>query len=283
VSEAIGRVERVKRRRLTAAPERVLDDEAIARFVAEGFVHLPAAFDRATAAACVDELWRLCGVDRDDRASWTQPVVRVQGSAAAPLVTAINSPRLTGALDQLVGTGRWARRTGYGTFPIRFPSDVDPGDAGWHVDGSFEVSADPPPWSYGLNIWSRQRALLVLMLYTDVGVHDAPTRVSVGSHADMARALVPFGEPGASFVDAVAACADPEWRDVVQATGAAGDAYLCHPFLLHAASWPHRGTAPRFMGQPCIFHQGAERYRYDPPMSPCEQAVVDAIGAAPVS
>ena len=259
----------------------VLDDDDVARFVAEGFVHLPGAFDRDVAGACVDELWRLSGVDRTDPSTWTQPVVRVPGSAAAPLVAAINAPRLTTALDQVVGSGRWARRFGYGSFPIRFPSDVDPGDAGWHIDGSYEVPGEPPPWNYGVNIWSRQRALLVLMLYSDVGPDDAPTRISVGSHADMARALVPFGSAGASFRDAVQACADPEQRPVVTATGGAGDAYLCHPFLLHAASWPHRGTAPRFIGQPCIFHAGHDGYRYDPPVAPVERAVVAALGGPP--
>jgi hypothetical protein len=39
-------------------------------------------------------------------------------------------------------------------------------------------------------------------------------------------------------------------RRVALATGNAGDVYLCHPFLMHAASWPHRGTTPRFVAQP---------------------------------
>jgi hypothetical protein len=41
------------------------------------------------------------------------------------------------------------------------------------------------------------------------------------------------------------------------ATGAAGDVYLCHPFLVHAASWPHRGKKPRFIAQPPISLNGA--------------------------
>ena len=93
----------------------------------------------------------------------------------------------------------------------------------------------------------------------------------------------PCARPGgASFRDAVQACADPERRPVVTATGAAGDAYVCHPFLLHAASWPHRGRAPRFMGQPCIFHQGHDGYRYEAPASPVERAVIRALGGPPV-
>jgi hypothetical protein len=26
-------------------------------------------------------------------------------------------------------------------------------------------------------------------------------------------------------------------------TGKAGDIYLCHPFIVHTATWPHRGSA----------------------------------------
>jgi hypothetical protein len=28
--------------------------------------------------------------------------------------------------------------------------------------------------------------------------------------------------------------------------------YLCHPFVVHTATWPHRGDAPRMMAQPAI-------------------------------
>jgi hypothetical protein len=26
--------------------------------------------------------------------------------------------------------------------------------------------------------------------------------------------------------------------------------YLCHPFIVHTATWPHRGTVPRIIVQP---------------------------------
>jgi hypothetical protein len=38
-------------------------------------------------------------------------------------------------------------------------------------------------------------------------------------------------------------------RPLAHTGGAAGDVYLCYPFLIHAAQ-PHRGTAPRLMAQP---------------------------------
>lgn len=257
----------------------VLSRMEIDAFVRDGFVRLAGAFSRELANACVDELWRLSGVDRHDRSTWTSPVVRVDGSNAEPIVAAINTSRLIGAIDDVVGAGRWQRRGGYGSFPIRFPSAIDPGDAGWHIDGSFEVNDDEPPWNYGVNFRSRGRALLVLMLYSDVTADDAPTRIRVGSHRDVALGLVEFGEGGTPFNNAVSQSALELSRPVVDAIGEAGDAYLCHPFLMHTASWPHRGTQPRFMGQPAILHapdsDGFNYDRSDP--SPCELAVRDLL------
>ena len=39
---------------------------------------------------------------------------------------------------------------------------------------------------------------------------------------------------------------------VAHATGKAGDIYLCHPFLVHTATWPDRGTMPRMIAQPAV-------------------------------
>jgi hypothetical protein len=33
----------------------------------------------------------------------------------------------------------------------------------------------------------------------------------------------------------------------VHATGKAGDVFLCHPFMVHTATWPHRGAGPRMI------------------------------------
>ena len=56
---------------------------------------------------------------------------------------------------------------------------------------------------------------------------------------------------------------------MVLATGLAGDVYLCHPFLVHAASWPHLGSQPRLIAQPPIALEGALRLEdSDQPRSP---------------
>ena len=153
------------------------------------------------------------------------------------------------ACDQLLGAGRWWRRQGVGgTIPVRFPSDADPGDAGWHIESSYESDG-----AQRVNIRSRGRGLLALYLFSDVDSDSAPTRLRPGSHLDTARVLAPAGDDGMDWA-AAAGLAEraSRGRDVAYATGKAGDVFLCHPFLVHAASWPHRGSVPRMMAQPSI-------------------------------
>jgi hypothetical protein len=232
---------------------RVLSDDEIRRFVSDGYLRLEHGFDKQRAGSCVAELWTSLDADPNDVLTWSAPVSRIDGSVSPILLEAINTPRLVGAIDDVVGVGQWQRRSvGYGTFPVRFPSIVDPGDAGWHIDGSF---GDPP--RYSVNFVSRGRALLLLMLFTDVGVDDAPTLIKAGSHLDVARVLANTTDDGGPFDVTVGAPA-AMLRPTVHATGSAGDVFLCHPFLVHAASWPHTGTTPRFIGQPCIHHPEGE-------------------------
>ena len=66
----------------------------------------------------------------DDPATWTQPVIRLGMFTQPPFIEAANTPRLHAAFDQLAGKGRWRRPAAMGTFPVRFPSAADPGDAG---------------------------------------------------------------------------------------------------------------------------------------------------------
>src|SRR4029077_13220983 len=36
------------------------------------------------------------------------------------------------------------------------------------------------------------------------------------------------------------------------ATRKAGDVFLCHPFMVRTATWPHRGARPRMIAQPAV-------------------------------
>jgi hypothetical protein len=221
-------------------------------FVRDGYLVIRGAVAADVAAACADEIWAALaaeGVSRTDRRTWTRPCVRVNCPEGPAFAAAGTSPALTSAYDELLGPGRWTRRAGVGgTVPVRFPSEEDPGDAGHHIEGSFRGGGEG--W---VNVRSRARGLLALFLFSDVGPDDAPTRLVLGSHLWVPRVLAPAGEAGMSF-GPVAARLPPSVlsRRTVEATGRAGDVFLGHPFIVHTATWPHRGTAARLVAQPGI-------------------------------
>jgi hypothetical protein len=67
------------------------------------------------------------------------------------------------------------------------------------------------------------------------------------------RILKPAGRAGMSFTRAAGLAAEASAdRRTELVTGEAGDVFLCHPFLVHAASWPHTGRHPRIMAQPGV-------------------------------
>jgi hypothetical protein len=246
------------------APRQVQD------FIDDGFVKLEGAFSADLARQCRDELWAEIGLSSDEPAGWTRPVIRVGSKSSPSFIEAANTPRLHKAYDQLAGDGRWIAPKGLGTFPIRFPSPDAAGDDGWHVDVSFGVS-DPDFMEWRANVRSRGRALLMLFLFSDVGPDDAPTRIRKGSHFEIARELLPYGEAGATLRQLSSdGYASTRHCEVDYATGAAGTVYLCHPFLVHAAQ-VHRGRQPRFMAQPPLIPKG----EFDPskPPSPVQIAI----------
>jgi hypothetical protein len=252
--------------------------EDIERFIRDGYLRIDGAFPRALADQARERLERDLGCDPGDPRTWTRPVVRLGMYPQPPFVAAANTPVLHAAFDALVGPGRWARCGSMGTFPVRFPSGAEPDDTGWHVDASFGLE-DPDFMSWRLNVRSRGRALLMLFLFSDVGDDDAPTRLRVGSHQDIARRLAPAGEAGLSLRELVAdAIPDTAQRPEALATGAAGTVYLCHPFLVHAGQ-AHRGTRPRFLAQPPLLWRDdvAER---GGTLAPVEAAIQLALASA---
>jgi hypothetical protein len=226
-----------------------LSNEQIEQFIRAGFIRIENAFSSENAQQVRDLLWQDIPVNRHDPTTWTQPVIRLGMYAQEPFVRAANTPILQSAFDQLVGSGRWVPCRSMGTFPVRFPSNEEPNDTGWHIDASFP-GADPANYfEWRVNVRSKGRALLMLFLFSDVTQDDAPTCIRVGSHLDVARLLYPAGETGLSFTELAGKLSELPKREEIVATGKAGTVYLCHPFLAHAAQ-AHRGTEPRFLAQP---------------------------------
>jgi hypothetical protein len=229
-----------------------LSSEQIAEFMEHGFVHLPGIVPHQVIAAGQLVIWSDLGMSPDDPSTWTGPVKRLIPSDPRPFAAAFNSDGLFAAFDQLVGEGRWLPRPDLGFFVVRFPSELDPGDTGWHIDTSFppEDAPDADFSNWRVSVSSRDRGLLMLFLFSNVTENDAPTRIRVGSHLDVPFALAaagPNGVPGTEASPLVEHVSSS--RPIAAATGAPGDVYLCHPFLVHAAQRAN-GLVPRLMAQP---------------------------------
>src|SRR4051812_32209595 len=130
----------------------VLIDELYER----GFVAIRGAVAQADVRDCVAAIEVAVsreGVDLREPATWTRPVVRVACPEGPAFAAAGTSPKLHAAYDELLGNGGWVERAGVGgTVPVRFPSSIDPGDAGWHIDGSYDVGGQ-----WWVNVHSRDR------------------------------------------------------------------------------------------------------------------------------
>jgi hypothetical protein len=222
-------------------------------FMRDGFVTLRSAVPDDLVARCYSEITSELarrGVDLSDSSTWSRPVVRFTCPESPSFAEAGTRPVLWTLYDELLGPGTWWQRQGVGgTIAVRFPSLADPGDAGWHVDGSYEG----PDGGLRLNVASKARGLLCLFLFSDVSVDDAPTELKVGSHLDVPPLLAPDGDEGMHFVSLAERLPLKTFdRPSAFATGRAGDVFVCHPFLIHRATWPHRGVAPRIVAQPGV-------------------------------
>ena len=244
-------------------------------FVRDGYVAIRGAFDPYAASACRQAIWsalRARGIRADDAASWPA-LAEIDHLTGEPFTATGTTPALTAAYDQLIGPGRWTRQVDPGrAVVVRFPSE-DRVNVGYHVEGSFSG-----PGGHWANVRSRDRGLLALFLFTDIGPGDAPTRLICGSHLYVPEFLAPHGDAG-TLADAELWRPSVLCRPVVHATGEAGDVYLCHPFIVHTATWPHRGTTARIIAQPAVpVRDGFILDGTDP--SPVARAIVAGLAMA---
>ena len=171
---------------------RVLEPAALEQFVRYGYLVVRSAFPTELAELCRRSAAQQLDIDLESPNTWRRPVVRGVPTGDC-FKRAANAPRLLDAVGQLVNPDAWQTRPNLGACVVRFPSDEDPGDAGWHIDSSFQPPGDS---RWFVNYRSKERALLLLCLLSDVGRDDAPSRLLPGSHLEMARLLAPAGEEG---------------------------------------------------------------------------------------
>jgi hypothetical protein len=244
-------------------------------FLRDGYVVIRGAVAASTASTCRQAIWDALGgqgIRADETATWP-PLVHLDNLDGEPFTAAGSAPALADACDQLIGPGRWTQPVNPGgAVVVRFPSE-DRANAGYHIEGSY-----PGPGGHWVNVRSRARGLLALFLFTDTGPDDAPTRLICGSHLYVPPLLAPHGEAG-TLADADLWQPSVLCRPTAHATGQAGDVYLCHPFIVHTATWPHRGGMPRMIAQPAVHvRDGFALDGTDP--SPVAQAIVTGLALA---
>lgn len=254
----------------------MLTEQQIEHFVIEGFVCIEHAFSKDIAAEVIDILWNDIPFDRTNRETWTEPVIRLGMYSQKPFIDSVNTPELYSIFDQLIGVDKWIPCQNVGTFPVRFPADKQPADTGRHVDGSFPGDDPSNYFEWRINIKSKGRALLMLILYSDVEKTDAPTIIYNKSHIDVAKILSTEGDPGLSF-SALASRVDKlPLPEKSLATGEGGTIYLCHPFLVHSAQ-RHTGSNPKFMAQPPLLLKRELTIQGSHYFAPVERAIRAAL------
>jgi hypothetical protein len=291
----------------------VLSAAQIEHFIERGYAKLDEAFPHAQALAAQDFLWnRLAerdGVHKNDPPTWTEPMIRLNETFSEPVFAACATERLKGAVEDLLGPGRWRERENvgrWGWWPVNFSQGADVPwtvpTGGWHWDGQhFRHFVDSP-----------DQGLLLLCMFSDIGPRGGGTLVAEGSHQVVARILARHPD-GSEHRAAITEVLDthpwlaeltarrplaPGHEDRVQRfmnethtdeegtqlrvseiTAQAGDVFLCHPFLIHAASPNHSGV-PRFMcNRTTPLRERMNLDRADGNYSPVEISIRKALSA----
>jgi hypothetical protein len=290
---------------------KVLTKEQVEQFMELGWVKLEQAYSEQDALAAQDVVWEKLesrGVSKNDRSTWTQAMVHMRENYDTPEFRRCKTQRMTDAIEDLIGRGRWAMRDEpirWGWWPVNFFSGADqPWDVPtlkWHVDGIHH-----PQYLH-----SKEQGLLLLCLFSEIKPRGGGTLVAEGSHKVIANILarhpegldvkdvnrLPNEHPWFAKLTGAAPMGENENRidyfmnrtytddngftlKVTETTGAPGDIIIGHPFLYHAASSNHSGI-PRFMCNnqgPLIDDITLERSNADE-YTPLEISIRSAIGS----
>jgi hypothetical protein len=249
----------------------VLTSDQRANFEERGFVRIPEAFSRAEAAAMEERVWtwleRRYGICRTDPATWTlsQPT-GLQRLKRHSVFDAVGSARTCGALDDLLGAGRWRRPREWGQCLVSFPTvqSWSVPTRVWHTDFGFlgpsncpfgalvfSFLSDVPAGSGGTAVVSgsphrirkfvegRPRASLGKMkTVRQAFLRGDPWLMALSADAGNSERIDKLMHEGA-IIDGVSV-------RVAELCGEAGDVVIGNPWLLHAGA-PNSGARPRIM------------------------------------
>jgi Phytanoyl-CoA dioxygenase (PhyH) len=198
---------------------KVLGDAQIKEFVENGYVVLPDAVPVSLTEELEAVFWsRLKATDAP--LPWPKPMLHLQEAFCGRPFADAYTPRLTGAIDDLLGRDRWqpidwlgwwlATIPGFDTPPWRAP------EVGWHVDGLYDLADDlealglPPdtrirgrrrrPADYRYRIHGKEQGVVLLFMITDMPPGTGTAVVS-GSHRVTCHHLRQAGPAGLAPTD----------------------------------------------------------------------------------
>jgi hypothetical protein len=252
---------------------RLLTDKDVEHFIRKGYVKIESAFSREVAAQWSRDCFTRLGYDAEDKSTWAEQRIHL-GSTNHVMVSEF-APRVYDAICDLVGEDRLGQPCQWSDgFIVNLGIRADepwqpagPNTPGWHKDGDF--------FRHFLD--SPEQGLLVFVNWTDVVHHGGPTYIATDSVPIVAKFLADHPEgvlpTSFDFPGLVGQC-----KEFEEATATAGDVYLLHPFVLHAASQnPLRliriiTNPPVQLNEPMCFD------RPDGDYSPQEAAVLAGLG-----
>lgn len=260
-------------------------------FERDGVICLRGAFSAAEAARMRDVVWeelrRRHGIERDERTTWDlHAPTGLKSSKKNRAFAPTFGPPVRAALDDLLGAGQWHEPKHYGQVLVTMPnaSEWRVPHRIWHGDFQYGFAPDSLPM---VKLWA---------LFADHGPGAGATPQLVGSHRLVARYLEDRTGPQLEYkrVKHGFLSSDPWLKEltadddapdrtyrfmhegceidgvhvrVVECTGAAGDVYITHPWLMHSIA-VNASPEPRMM-------RSAAVYRYD------YLAVLSRAGAEP--
>ncbi|MEM9191937.1 MAG: tetratricopeptide repeat protein [Myxococcota bacterium] len=255
---------------------RSLSDEDVRHFLERGYVYVRAAFPKTLAEAWIAEAnkklqtepgrWvRRYGAEEGTLADYDPTVPETWGRGRADLLDdrmvrlAEAAPRLWSAACDLLGGAQRIETEHLSNYLVLAfgdrtdtPQRPKPGDSSWHLD-------DP---SEAVTLDGFRNGLIGLVLLSDLQPDGGNTFIAADSFGKVARLLADHPD-GVDFLGRETAMAiTRECAEFHQMTGAAGDAILMHPMMLHSSSKNPTRTI-RWLSNPMFYLR--EPMRFDRP------------------
>jgi len=249
-----------------------LTPQQVTNFIADGYVLVPKAFQRETAAGLLPHVWARLTEDPNDPATWKNSYAQIEDVIYDGPVKDIFTARFCSSVDELVGRGRWSTRQGFGWVILRFPGFAppvwEPPGSAWHVDGI----------DYQHHLTSPEIGLVGIEFLSDIKPGGGGPAIRVGSHKAVARILQKFEPEGLTYRQLRAVVEELKGFPVVEVIGDAGDVVWLHPHVIHARSPNVQDTIRVAANRSIVLNEPLNLQReQQEDYSPVELAILEAL------